>query len=184
MRTYKVLTKSSFTYDSMTLVPLRFQDRYQIMEWRNEQIYHLRQEKMLTPQDQDDYFTHVVSRLFENDMPDQLLFSMLIDEKCIGYGGLVHIDWLKKNAEVSMIMNTSLEEKNFIEIWMKFLRVLNEIANDSGIKEIYTYAYDIRPKLYVALENCGFEFFNRIPSAIRINEKLTDIVQHKLQIDE
>ena len=30
------------------LVPIRYQDRYLIMKWRNEQLYHLRQESLLT----------------------------------------------------------------------------------------------------------------------------------------
>jgi cytochrome b involved in lipid metabolism len=34
------------------------------MKWRNEQMYHLRQSKALTPQEQDYYFENVISKLF------------------------------------------------------------------------------------------------------------------------
>ena len=77
------------------------------MRWRNEQMYHLRQSKPLTEADQDRYFDEVVSQLFDQEQPEQILFSFLEGEKCIGYGGLVHINWGDRNAEVSFIMDTS-----------------------------------------------------------------------------
>ncbi|GAK91039.1 putative ribosomal-protein-serine acetyltransferase [Nonlabens ulvanivorans] len=48
-----------------------------IMKWRNEQMYHLRQAEKLTEQSQDSYFKNVVSKLFEQEKPNQLLFSFL-----------------------------------------------------------------------------------------------------------
>ena len=59
------------------------------MKWRNEQIYHLRQAKPLTAEDQKNYFSNVVSKLYDQEKPAQILFSFLKDGKCIGYGGLV-----------------------------------------------------------------------------------------------
>lgn len=46
------------------------------MKWRNEQIYHLRQAKPLTKEDQNAYFENVVAKLFEDDHPNQILFSV------------------------------------------------------------------------------------------------------------
>ena len=40
MNSYKVLNKQIFISDKYSLVPIRFEDRYNIMKWRNEQIYH------------------------------------------------------------------------------------------------------------------------------------------------
>ena len=48
MPKYKVLNKQIFKSDDFSLVPIRFECRYDIMQWRNEQIYHLRQNKLLT----------------------------------------------------------------------------------------------------------------------------------------
>jgi hypothetical protein len=56
MNSYKVLSKQIFTSGSYSLVPIRFEDRYDIMQWRNEQIYHLRQSQPMTKEDQDAYF--------------------------------------------------------------------------------------------------------------------------------
>ena len=46
-------------------------------------------------------------------MKKSVLFNYLHNGKCIGYGGLVHINWIDKNAEVSFIMDTELEENYF-----------------------------------------------------------------------
>ena len=47
MRLYKCLAKQKYTLNEFQIVPIRNEDRYDIMKWRNEQIYHLRQSKPL-----------------------------------------------------------------------------------------------------------------------------------------
>lgn len=41
MRTYKCLNQQVFESGDYKLVPIRHEDRYSIMQWRNEQIYSL-----------------------------------------------------------------------------------------------------------------------------------------------
>jgi RimJ/RimL family protein N-acetyltransferase len=157
MREYTVLHKQTFAKGAFSLVPLRAEDRFDIMTWRNEQIYHLRQAKPLTITDQDNYFENVVAKLFDQQQPNQILFSFLEHGDCIGYGGLVHINWLDKNAEVSFIMNTDLEAKNFAKNWSAYLGLIEEVAfGDLQLHKMYTYAFDLRPHLYPVLESCGF----------------------------
>ena len=50
---YIPLNKSSFFNKEYKLIPIRYQDRTNIMNWRNEQMYHLRQNKLLTTETQD-----------------------------------------------------------------------------------------------------------------------------------
>jgi RimJ/RimL family protein N-acetyltransferase len=127
------------------------------MKWRNEQIYHLRQDKPLTAEDQEYYFSNVIASLFEQEKPNQILFSFLENGKCIGYGGLVHINWIDKNAEVSFIMATVLENNFFQKHWMTYLKLVEELAfKEVQLHKIYTYAYDIRPYLFELLSNSGF----------------------------
>jgi RimJ/RimL family protein N-acetyltransferase len=154
---YKILRQHVFKKGDYQLVPIRHEDRYQIMQWRNEQMYHLRQAEPLTMGKQDHYFENVVVKLFDQEQPDQILFSFLHNEECIGYGGLVHINWIDKNAEVSFIMNTELEAKSFAENWRVYLGLIEEVAfGDLKLHKIYTYAFDLRPHLYPVLESCGF----------------------------
>jgi len=157
MREYIALHKQTFAKGDFALVPLRAEDRFAIMKWRNEQLYHLRQVRPLTLADQDAYFQNVVAKLFAQEQPNQILFSFLQSGVCIGYGGLVHINWGDKNAEVSFIMNTELEAEHFAKNWSAYLQLIEEVAfAELGLHKIYTYAFDLRPHLYPVLEACGF----------------------------
>ncbi|MHB9140344.1 MAG: GNAT family N-acetyltransferase [Paludibacter sp.] len=157
MNFYKILNKQIFSSGNYSLVPIRMEDRFDIMKWRNEQIYHLRQSEPLTEEMQNIYFANVVSKLFEQDKPSQLLFSYLENGKCIGYGGLVHINWIDRNAEISFIMDTSRERTEFHKHWGIYLELLEQIAFDElCLHKIYTYAFDLRPHLYEAIEAKGY----------------------------
>ncbi|WP_370088951.1 GNAT family N-acetyltransferase [Ekhidna sp.] len=156
-RKYKALKKQIFTSGDYSVVPIRFEDRYDIMKWRNEQIYHLRQHKLLTKEEQDNYFSEIVSSLFDQEKPDQILFSYLNNDVCIGYGGLVHINWRDLHAEVSFLMQTDLEARYFGFHWDTFLELIQIVAfGKLGLNKIFTYAFDVRPSLYSILENAGF----------------------------
>ena len=164
-----------------SLVPIRKEDRYDIMKWRNEQIYHLRQTKLLTKEEQDEYFDTVIARLYNAEKPDQLLFSYLRGNECIGYGGLVHINWIDRNAEVSFIMDTKLEKDEFHKHWGIFLDLLFQIAfEELKLHKIYTYAYDLRPHLYEAIEAKGFVREATLKEHCLFQEKYTDVVIHSI----
>ena len=127
------------------------------MKWRNEQIYHLRQNKIITETDQDFYFKNVVNKLFDKEKPDQILFSYLKNDKCIGYGGLVHINWIDKNSEISFIMDTKLEKQSFQTHWNIFLSLIEKIGfEELKMHKLYVYAFDLRPHLYTALEESNY----------------------------
>lgn len=150
---YKILGKQFFSKNEYSIIPIRFDDRIDIMNWRNDQIYHLRQSKALTIKDQDIYFKKIVSKLFTNDFPNQLLFSYLFKDKCIGYGGLVHINWNDMNAEISFLIDTNLDKTEFDLHWSIFLQLIEEVAfEELKIHKIFVYAFDVRPYLYEVLK--------------------------------
>lgn len=157
MRGYRALNNNRFESDQYSIVPIRDEDRYDIMKWRNEQLYHLRQATPLTRESQDRYFETVVSGLFDQPEPGQLLFSFLRDQKCIGYGGLVHINWIDRNAEISFIMDTALEAEEFELNWSVYLGLVERVAYDElKLHKVYVYAFDLRPHLYSMLLANGF----------------------------
>ena len=167
-----------------SIVPLRYEDRFSIMKWRNEQIYHLRQARPLTEDDQQRYFDNVVSKLYDNPKPDQILFSYLEKGVCIGYGGLVHINWIDRNGEISFIMDTQLEAEHFAEHWSNYLTMLKAVAfEDLGLHKIYTYAFDLRPHLYTMLEANGYKREATLKEHCLFNGEYKDVVLHSLWND-
>lgn len=176
---YKCLNSQIFADGDYSLVPIREQDSYDIMKWRNEQIYHLRQAEPLTKEKQDWYFETVVAKLFEQEQPNQILFSYLKDEICIGYGGLVHINWIDRNAEISFVMNTELEDSLFEFHWKNYLGLIEKVGfDDLGLKKIFTYAFDLRPKLYFALNAMGFPNEVRLKDHCYLDGAFKDVVIH------
>lgn len=179
MKKYKVLNQNIFSKGKFKIVPIRFEDRIDIMNWRNEQIYHLRQNKLITAEDQNNYFSNVVSKLFDTEQPNQILFSFLENGICVGYGGLVHINWVDKNAEISFIMETSLEKGRFDEIWSVYLNLLEQVAfNDLNLHKIFVYAFDLRPYLYDTLEKNNFIKEAELKEHCYYNEQYINVVIH------
>lgn len=177
MRHYKPLNSQSFAVDEYSIVPLRDEDKYDIMNWRNEQIYHLRQKSPLTKKSQEQYFATTISELFQQEHPDQLLFSFLRQKKCIGYGGLVHINWFDRNAEISFIMNTHLEKNEFHKNWSIYLSLLEKMAfEELNFNKIYVYAFDLRPHLYEVLESEHYFLDARLKNHVRYENEYIDVV--------
>ena len=177
--TYKCLTQNVFEEGEYKIVPIRYEDRLVIMKWRNEQMYHLRQAGPLTIENQENYFINTLAALFDQEQPGQILFSYLEDGICIGYGGLVHINWIDKNAEISFIMDTVLEKENFSKHWGVFLGLIEQVAfKELKLYKIFTFAFDLRPHLYEPIENAGFVKEATLKKHYLFNEEFKDIIIH------
>ncbi len=181
MPNYVCLKQQELHLGDYSITPLRYEDRFIIMKWRNEQIYHLRQTHPLTEEDQQRYFDNVVAKLYNKPQPDQILFSYLEKGVCIGYGGLVHINWIDHNAEISFIMNTQLETEHFTEHWSNFLKMIRTVAfKDLNLHKIYTYAFDLRPQLYPIFETEGFVREASLREHCLYNGNYRDVVIHSV----
>lgn len=182
---YKCLTNQIYVKDQFKLLPIRSIDRFDILKWRNEQVYHLRQNGLLSIDQQNSYFQKTVSTLFLQNQPNQILFSFLKNEVCIGYGGLVHMNWIDKHAEISFIMDTSLENEHFEDHWCTYLSMIERVAfQELNLLKIFTYAFDIRPRLYTALLSSGFSEDARLKNHCIVNEKVEDVLIHsKINLD-
>lgn len=178
-REYMCLNKQVYSSGHYSLVPLRDEDKFPIMQWRNEQLYHLRQQKPLTAEDQEKYFNTVVAGLFEQVQPVQLLFSYLENNRCIGYGGLVHINWKDRHAEISFIINTELEKDFFEQHWITYLSLIERVAfEELNLHKIFTYAFDLRPHLYQAVEKAGYIQEARLKEHCFFENRFVDVVIH------
>lgn len=176
---YKALSQNIFSETEYRIVPIRYEDRIDIMKWRNEQIYHLRQAQPLTSEDQESYFKNTVAKLFEEEEPKQLLFSYLKNDVCIGYGGLVHINWTDRNAEISFIMDTALEKEFFEFHWKLYLKLLEKVAfAELKLHKLYVFAFDLRPHLYIALQSSDYFLDATLKEHCLYKGKYIDVVIH------
>ena len=103
----------------------------------------------------------------------------LENEICVGYGGLVYINWENKTAEISFLIDTKKEKKFYKKYWKNFLIMLESIAFKAiNLNEIYTYAYNIRKHLYAEFEKSGFTLKKKIKNKLKLDNKFIDIVIH------
>ena len=178
-RHYKILSKQVFEAGQFSIVPIRYEDRLDIMKWRNEQMFHLRQSSSLSIEDQESYFNNVISNLFHHDAPDQLLFSYMERGRCIGYGGLVHINWIDKNAEISFLLDTHRNPDLLESDWDNYLNLIEQVAfSELKLHKLFTYAFDIRPYLYPIFEKSNYFLDARLKEHALFEGKYIDVVIH------
>ena len=76
-------------------------------------------------------------------------------------------------------MKTELEEIEFELHWKNFLKMINDIArNDLRLIKTYTYAYDLRPKLFNALEDSCYKLEARLRKHKNIGNNFVDVLIH------
>jgi len=178
---YKFLKKSSYEYKNYQIIPIRYSDMIKIKDWRNEQITILRQKQPLSDTNQLQYYEDTIKKSFTVIEPEQILFSFLLNGICIGYGGLVHIDWKNKKTELSFLNETkrSIDEKIFREDFNIFLRLIFEITfSELAFEKIVTEVYDIRENLIKILEDNGFVFAKKLDNHVIINDIPHDSLLH------
>src|SRR5436189_68606 len=121
---YHCLSAQRFaTQDGFTVVPLRKQDIQKIREWRNAQLDILRQQTLLTSEHQETYYQSFIAPSFTKENPSIVLFSFLHEGECIGYGGLVHIDWIARRGEVSFLL-----DPHFLTEYDKYFKHFYELV--------------------------------------------------------
>lgn len=176
---YLTLKKQNFQFGIYKLTPIRFEDRYKIMKWRNEQLYHLRQTKPLTKSEQDYYFNNVLIPQKNQKKPNQILFSFLKGNNLVAYGGLVHINWVKKEAEISFVIDTSIEKNNFISFWQIYLKLIEEVAfNHLEFSKIYIYSFNVRPLLYEVTMRNNYILETTLKKHTKVENRLVDVNIH------
>lgn len=178
---YLCLSQQKFEYGIFKIIPVQMGDRFQIMKWRNEQIEILRQENYLTENDQNFYFENIVSRQFGENHPNQLLFSYYENEILIGYGGLVHIDWKSKNAELSFIIDTyrNKDIDRFKNDLVIFLNLISRVCfDDLKFKKLHTTVYEIenRAPYIEVIKEFGFILEGNLKNHIYINGEFKNLL--------
>jgi RimJ/RimL family protein N-acetyltransferase len=178
---YSCLDVDSVVQSDRRLVPLRDKDLLSIMTWRNAQLKLLRQREPLTPAKQEDYYKRVVIPSFTEKYPKQMLFSYLHLDELIGYGGLVHISWEDRRAEVSFLVapERAADSSVYSQDFSLYLSLIKKTAfQHLGFTRLFTETYDIRSHHINILESNGFLFEGRLKAHVWIDAHPVDSLMH------
>jgi len=178
---YKCLNVDAVVQGDRRLLPIRHKDMASILQWRNAQLKVLRQSGTLTTEQQECYYQQVIAPSFGENEPKQILFSYLHGEELIGYGGLVHIAWHDRRAEVSFLVATERAENAsmYSQDFSLYLSLIKETAfQHLGFKRLFTETYDIRPLHISILESSGFIPEGRLKAHVWIDAMPVDSLIH------
>jgi len=178
---YLVLKEAVIAIGDYRIVPLRKEDILSIKDWRNDQMAVLRQNTVLTSDAQLRYYDTVVRRSFEERQPNVMLFSYLLRNECIGYGGLTNIDWFSRRTEMSFLLDTG--RANRLELYeMEFSNFISLIKKviflDLEFNRIFTETFDIRDGHVRILEKNGFRLEGRLRQHVLIDQRFVDSLIH------
>lgn len=159
----------------------REQDIMLVKDWRNQQMEALRQDRVLTEQDQLNYYHNVVMPTFQQAQPKIILFSYLRENQCIGYGGLTNIHWHDKRAELSFLVNTDRTKhpETYTADFSTFIKLMMHVAFEQlNLNRIFTETYNIRPLHIAILEATEMHYEGAMKQHVLINNQFEDSLIH------
>jgi len=159
MLTYTCLNNQFIANSDYSLCPIQKKNIELIRRWRNKQIKVLRQQKIITPDEQKEYFERHIFSQFKSSHPSEILMGLYHKETLIGYGGLVHIAWQEKKAEVSFLLNpTRMKYLNtYKRDFSNYLILIKKLAKEElNFHKIYSETYTFREDHINLLEEANF----------------------------
>jgi len=186
MNQYRILKNNRYDIEKYRIEAIRKEDIQKIRTWRNQQINVLRQKELITENEQNEYYNDIIKKSFNEDNPKLMLFSFILEDRCIGYGGITNIDWKNKNCELSFLLDTNrIHDNNTYERdFTVFLNIISKITfNELGFNKIVTETYDIRLYHVQVLEKNRFYLVKRIKNEKSINGLMIDVLIHSRERD-
>jgi RimJ/RimL family protein N-acetyltransferase len=181
---YKCLNKKDFKdQDGYQLITIRQEDVELIRLWRNAQMDILRQKVEISPEEQQNYFQKVIIPTFSEEQPKQILFSFLLHDECIGYGGGTNIDWDSRRAEVSFLVNPARAANLdcYAQDFTHFLDLLCQVAfEELHLHRLFTETFSFRVEHMYILEKFGFQREGILREHIYKRHQWDDSVMHGL----
>ena len=155
MKTYTCMARQSFRRGNREVRTIQPADIELIRVWRNAQMDVLRQSKPIEAAEQVDYYTRHIWTTMKLPQPSNILITYLQNGHLIGYGGLVHIQWEHRRAEVSFLVDPlrTENESGYREDLLVFFDLMKELAfEELGLNRLFTETYAMRAKHIEALE--------------------------------
>lgn len=184
--TYRCLKLQKISLGSYHVRPVTINDINSIRIWRNRQLDILRQKKPITIHEQEIYYSQEIWPDQKTLTPRNILMSYFKEDQLIGYGGLVHIDWDHKRAEMSYLLDPDFHRSDKEEriLFLTYIRLMKRLAFEVlDFGRIFTETYDIRHRHIAILEEGGFKLEGRLKHHILIDNTPIDSLIHGCLFD-
>lgn len=181
MTRWACLNSQRFEREAYALVPVAPQHIEPIRCWRNAQMNVLRQATPISPAQQAAYYARHIWPTMEQQNPANILVGFLHRERLIGYGGLVHIAWECRRAEVSFLLDNArvADEAGYGRDFGAFLGLLRDLAfSDLGLHRLFTETYAMRRYHVSVLEASGFRLEGTLRDHVVIDGEFVDSLIH------
>lgn len=176
---YLCLPCQRFDMEEYSLISIREQDMESIRQWRNAQILILRQQIPISALQQQIYYQEQIRPSLEQEQPKQILFSFLMHDRLIGYGGLTYIDWIARRGEVSFLLNPEID--GYADQFFNFLGILTRIAFKTlKFHRLFAETFAFRSEHITVLELAGFILEGRLRDHIFKEGRWHDSLIHGL----
>lgn len=178
---YACLPRPLITLGDYAVRSVQPQDIEDIRLWRNAQMDVLRQQAPLTPEDQRDYYAQHVWPVMSQAEPANILVTLLHNGQRIGYGGLVHLAWPHRRAEVSFLVSPDLasDPLPYSQAFDAFFRLMKILAfDDLQLHRLTGETYAFRTAHIALLEAAGFALEGRLRGHVRLNGEYIDSLLH------
>lgn len=155
---YKFYKFTKLELENYKINSIKFNDIEKIRIWRNKQIKFLRQKKTLNKIDQKFYFMNDVKKQLNKKKPNFILFAFRKNNILIGYGGFTNINWIKKEAELSFLLNNNLAKKvnRYNKDFKIFILISKKFAKKISLNRLISFTFVSRKNHIRIMENCGF----------------------------
>lgn len=184
---YQVMPRACLGDKELQIRAIGEADVEDVRLWRNAQMDVLRQNSEISPDAQQRYFAEHVWPDKLLLQPKQVLVGIERHGTLIGYGGLVHISWPYRRAEVSFLLEPKLE-RDLVElrvIFARFLSLIQELAfKDLQLHRLTTETYAHRLIHIQALEDAGHRFEGRLRGHVSVNGRPMDALMHGILANE
>lgn len=180
---YNCLKCNSFVDGEFEIRPISINDIEQIRFWRNMQMDVLRQKRVITSSEQIVYFNDILLPLLTQEFPEQIIFSYFKSNILIGYGGLVHLSWEDKRAELSFLLDPEFVrlENLYEEYFLTFINFMKEVSfKELDFHKLFTETYSHRSFHISILEKAGFEMEGILRDHIIIEKKYFNSLIHSI----
>ncbi len=179
--TYTCMPRPVIAHGPHAIAALQPDEIEDVRQWRNAQMDVLRQARPISPAEQTAYFKRAIWPQLASPQPDNILLGYHENGALIGYGGLVHMDWPARSAEVSFLLDPRLPGPISREqdLFIAFLGLVKTLTfKDLALVRLTTETYAIRPAHVRTLEAAGFALERRVQDQAEIDGRQVDSLFH------